>query len=171
MTSPTVESKIAALLSVLEEDIRHVEAALSRLDSLRTLLVKRDDAALEALLGDISRQAETHTAHEQQRQRLRRELAAELGCNEDDLTLSKLRTELTGQTRAAVTERQTQLKSLTARLKREHALTALLVQDCARFNRSLLRAFFGSAGRGGMTYSPNGVAKHKTDAGLVSLRL
>ena len=44
MTLPTVETKVEALLDVLDQDIRHIEATLSRLDVLRTLLIKRDDA-------------------------------------------------------------------------------------------------------------------------------
>jgi hypothetical protein len=171
MISPTMETQLAALLDVLDEDIRHMESTLSRLDTLRSLVIKREDAALERLLDEIRQQADAYRSNEQKRQQLRRGLAAGLGCPEGDLTLSKLRDELVGQARAAVADRQVRLQALAARLKREHTLTVLLLRDCTRFNRSLLQAFFGSGGRGGTTYSPSGAAKHQTGASLVSMKL
>jgi hypothetical protein len=178
MVSPMVESKTAALLDVLHEDIRHLESALSRLDLLRSLLIRRENAALEQLLGDIQQQAETYRAIEQKRQQLRNDLALALGCTEGELTLSRLRKELSGPTcseaqrrsGAAVAERQARLRSLAAQLKREHTLTALLLRDCARFNRSLLRVFLGSAGRGCATYSPTGATQRGTGAPLMSIQ-
>jgi hypothetical protein len=171
MALPTVETSVEALLDVLDEDIRHIEATLSRLDVLRTLLIKRDDKALEKLLDDIHRHSEAYAANEQRRQALRRDLAAALGCRERDLTLSKLREELSGPDCTALTERQVRLRSLVAQLKREYTLTGALVLDCARFNRSLMQAFFGPGGRSETTYSAGGVAKHKTGATLMSVRL
>jgi hypothetical protein len=179
MVSPTIEVKIAALVDVLDEDIRHLESALSRLDTLRTLLVKREDDALEKLLGDIRQQTDVYRANDQKRQQLRRDLAMDLGCTEGDLTLSKLQGELAGQTRAdvpryggaALADRQARLRSLAAQLKREYTLTVLLLRDCTRFNRSLLRAFLGSGGRGGATYSPTGAEKHQAGAALMSMKL
>jgi hypothetical protein len=165
-----IQAKVASLLDVLGEDIRHLEVTLSRLDALRTALIQRDDGALERLLGDIRRQADAYAANEQRRQQLRGDLAAALGWGEADLTLSRLRDELAGPRRDALMERQTRLQSLTLQLKREHTLTALLIGDCARFNRSLLLAFCGAGGRGGMTYSPNGAAKRQPGGTLVSMQ-
>ncbi len=171
MASRTVAAKVEALLDVLDEDIRHLEATLSRLDALRTLLIKRDDAALEQLLDDIRQRSGAHAANEQQRQALRKDLAAALGCRESDLTLSRLREELSGPGCRAVTERQARLRSLVAQLKHEYMLTGALVLDCARFNRSLMQAFFGPDGRPDTTYSASGAARHKTGATLVSVQL
>ena len=179
MVLPTIEVKMAALADVLDEDIRHLESTLSRLDTLRTLLVKREDDALEKLLGDIRQQTDAYRANEQKRQQLRRDLAMDLGCTEGDLTLSKLRGELAGQTRpeaqhrcgATLADRQARLRSLAAQLKREYTLTVLLLRDCTRFNRSLLRAFLGLGGRGGATYSPTGAEKYQTGAALMSMKL
>ena len=67
-------------------------------------------------------------------------------------------------------DRQARLRSLAAQLKREHALTALLLRDVARFNRSLLRVFLGSAGRGGATYSPTGATHATPMAALMSIQ-
>ncbi len=178
MVSPTLEIKITALLEVLDEDVRHLESALAQLDLLRSLLIRRENAALERLLGDIQQQAEAYRAIEQKRQQLRKDLALDLGCTEGELTLSRLRRKLSGppcseaQRRcgAAVAARQARLRSLAAQLKREHTLTALLLRDAARFNRSLLRVFLGSTGRGCATYSPTGVAERGPGAALMSIQ-
>jgi len=170
MTLPLMETTIQALLEVLDEDIRHVETVLSRLEALRALLIKRDDAGLEKLLEDIRRQAETYAANGQKRQSLRNDLAAHFGWNERDVTLSRLQGQLTGPSRAALMGRQARLKSLIEQLKREHTLTTVLLADCARFNRLLMQALFGVSGKGNMTYSPTGAAKHPSDMPLMSLR-
>lgn len=170
MTLSTATTKIDELLAVLDEDIRHVETTLSRLETLRGLLIKRDDVALDSLLGEIRRQAEIYAANEQARQGLRADLAEALGCEPGQLTLSKLQAALPDQRRSLVVERQARLKSLAAELKREYALTTMLVSDCARFNRSLMRAFFGLGSKGGMTYSPSGAVKPQADTSLVSLK-
>lgn len=171
MTPSTMETKMGALVTVLDEDIRHVERVLSQLDALRALLIKRDDAGLEGLLEEVRQQAERYAANEQRRQSLRQELAVQVGCAERDLTLSKLVGELRGPSRVALAARQARLRNLVAQLKREHTLTTFLLGDCARFNRSLLRAFFGLSGRGQLTYHPAGAAKPQVDAALMSLQL
>ncbi len=178
MVSPTVENKVTALLEVLDADVRHLESALSRLDLLRSSLVRRENAALERLLGDIQQQAEAYRAIEQERQQLRRDLALDLGCTEGELTLSRLRKELTAracteaQRRLAgvVADRQARLRSLAAQVRREHSLTALLLREVARFNQSLLRVFLGSADRGCATYSPTGTAHRDAGAALMSMQ-
>jgi hypothetical protein len=119
----------------------------------------------------VSQEADQQWANEQRRQQLRRELAADLGCAECDMTLSRLQQELAGPIRAAVASRQSRLRSLAVHLKREHALTALLLRDCVRFNRSLLQILLGSAGRGLATYSPTGAARREGSATLMNLQL
>ncbi len=171
MASPMIEAKTTALLAVLDEDLRHLESVLSRLDTLRILLIKRDDAALEQLLGDVRQEGDVYRLNEQKRQQLRRGLAAELGCREGELTLSKLRGCLVGGVRDAVADRQARLRALAAQLRHQHTLTVLLLRDCTRLNRSLLHAFFGSSGRGGTTYSATGTEKRPTPEALMSMEL
>jgi hypothetical protein len=169
--SPATETKVTALLEVLDTDIRHVETVLSRLDALRALLIRRDDEGLKCLLEDLQWQSEARLANERKRQALRGELAAQLGCRAEELTLSALKGKLPGPSRSAVAERQMRLKMLVEQLKREHTLTTLLLADCARFNRSLLRALFGLAGRGNVTYSSSGAAQPQGGAALMNLQL
>ena len=170
MMLSTVEEEIAALLDVLDEDIRHIEVALQRLDTLRTLLIKRDDASLEKLLDEIRKEGETYATNEQKRQALRKAVATRLGRNGTDLTLSELQTLVKGPQREALQDRQVRLKSLAAELRREYMLTAVLLSDCARFNRSLMQAFFGPTSQGGMTYSPSGAARQQSRTTLMSMQ-
>jgi hypothetical protein len=161
--------KVAALLEVLDEDIRHVESTMSRLNALRALLLKREDAALQKLLEEVRGHAEPYQANERKREQLRKDLAVDLGCEESALTLSKLAGEFAGHALGvALADRQARLRSLTAQLKREHTLTVLLVRDCIRFNRSLLHVFLGSGG-GGATYGATGATKHESNGTLMSL--
>jgi len=170
MMLSTVQEKVAALLDVLDEDIRHIEVALSRLDTLRTLLIKRDDASLEKLLDEIRKETETYATNEQQRQMLRKAIATHLGRNGTDLTLSEIQTLVEGSSRKALQDRQVRLKSLTAQLRREYTVTAVLLSDCARFNRSLMQAFFGPGSQGGITYSPSGTTRQQSHTTLMSMQ-
>jgi hypothetical protein len=162
---------VDALLDALDDDIRHAETSLALLDTLRSLLVKRDEAALNTLLNDLRKEAEVHADNERRREDLRRQIAAELQCDVGDVTLSLLTATLSGQRQMAVAERQTRLKALTADLKREYTLTAMLLADCARFNRSLMRVFFESDPKGNMTYGANGAAKHQPNVSLMNMHL
>lgn len=171
MTSSAVETKVEQLLAVLDEDIRHLETTLSQLDALRGLLIKRDDAALDRLLGEIRGRTEAYAANEQIRQRLRADLALMLGGDTGRFTLSKLQSKLPEPHRAAVASRREKLRSLVAELKREYTLTSLLVSDCARFNRTLLRTLFGTGRQTGVIYSPSGDARQQMNATLMSLQL
>lgn len=169
MTAIPTATRVDALLAVLDDDIRHAQASLSLLDTLRSLLIKRDEAALEGLLTDLRRQADAHADNERRRESLRRQLADELRCDVREVTLSALRQRLSGLRQAAVDERQVQLKSLTADLKREYTLTTVLVADCARFNRTLMGVFFGWDGKGPMTYGADGAARQPAGAALVDM--
>ncbi len=171
MTASALETRIGSLLEVLDEDVRHLESALTRLESLRALLIKREEVGLQKLLEEIRGQGDTYRQNEQKRQQLRRELAAELGWVEGDLTLSKLQRKLAGPSRAALAQRQTRLRALGMELKREYSLTVLLVRDCIRFNRSLMQILLGSGGRGSATYSPTGAARHEFGTMLMNMQL
>jgi hypothetical protein len=171
MVQSTPAKKAEALVSALDEDIRHLEVALSRLDGLRGLLIKRDDEGLEALLATIAREAEAHAANERRRRTLGQDLARALGRSGGHVTLSELQDGLPDEWRAALAQRQTQLRTLVANLKRQYSLTAALLADCARFNRSLIRAFFGTNAQPGVTYRPDGAPQQHADGRFVSLQL
>jgi flagellar biosynthesis/type III secretory pathway chaperone len=169
MTAPVLEMDVGALLDILDEDIRHVQTVLQRLDQLRSLLIKRDDAGLEELLAELALRSEAHAANEQKRQDLRREFAAHLACPIEQVTLSRLARLAPAAQRNDISERQKMLKSLIDRLRGEHALTTRLLADCSRFNQSLLRLFLGQSGRGAVSYGANGAPVRRADATLMSL--
>jgi len=171
MRANAIESTVEVLLTVLDEDIRYVEVSLSQLDALRSLLIKRDDAALEQLLGQLQGHAQMRVANDRRRQSLIGELAVMLGCEANELTLSKLHAALGDVQAQAVASRQQQLKSLVTDLKREHRLTTMLISDCARFNRSLMRVFFGSRGAETTTYGATGQASCQSNVGLMNLQM
>lgn len=171
MTSSVVETKVERLLDVLDGDIRHLETTLAHLDALRGLLIKRDDAALDRLLTEIRARTEAYAGNEEARQTLRADLALALGCGAGRLTLSKLQSMLPEPQRASVAARQERLRSLIAELKREHMLTVALVSDCVRFNRTLMRTFFGACSQTGILYSPSGQTRPPTNTTLMSLQL
>jgi hypothetical protein len=140
------------------------------------LLIRRENAALEQLLSEIHQQADAYRRSSKNDSSFGR--ALDLGCTEGELTLSRLRKELTAPTGSeaqrrlagAVADRQARLRSLAAQVRREHSLTALLLREAARFNQSLLRIFLGSAGRGCATYSPTGTAHRDAGAALMSIQ-
>jgi hypothetical protein len=171
MMAHSVETKVDALVAVLDEDIQHAETTVELLDALRRLLIKRDDAGLELLLRDLRNRAQSYGGIEERRQRRRQELAEALGYNVSEMTLSVLRRRLSGPRRAAVADRQMQLRLWLGRLKREYVLTQRLVADCARFNRSLMDVFFGVDNRSRTTYGATGAVKHQAGMGMVSLQL
>jgi len=171
MMANSIEMKVDALLAVLDDDIRHAETTVGLLDTLRSLLIKRDDAGLEQLLGDLRDRARSYERTEQRRQALRSELAEALGCDVGAMTLTALKKQLSGPRRAAVGEKQTQLRSWIGRLRREHALTQKLVADCARFNRSLMGIFFGVDSISKTTYGATGAVRTQPNTGVVSLQL
>jgi DNA-directed RNA polymerase sigma subunit (sigma70/sigma32) len=170
MTLPIPDEKISPLLNVLDDDIRYVETTLARLDTLRTLVIKRDDKALQKLLEEIHQHGNTHAENEQKRRELQRELSTELKGEEGEVTLSRLLCHTAGETHDALRERQKKLKSLISKLKHEYTLTALLVADFSRLNRSLMRAFFGPTKSRERTYSPSGAATYTGGMAMLNLQ-
>ncbi len=169
MISSSAETKVDALLAALDEDIRSTESTLSQLDALRSLIIKRDDQAMETLLHDLREEAESRLAAIRRRETIRKELAEELGCDLRAMTLSALCRALVDPQRQAVVDRQTRLKDLVAQLRREYALTTALVADCARFNRSLMQVFFGQDPQGKATYNARGTVSRQANVSLVNL--
>jgi len=169
----SIEDKVDELLLVLDEDIRHIRQSLSRLNELRSLVIKRDDASLGKLLEFIRSESEGYRKHELHRRSIRKELAGALGCGLGQITLSKLETStsLPQGKKDQVTEKKAKLKSLIKELKKEHLSTALLLSDCARFNRMLLKGVFNFGKTRTVYYGSNGATKQQNDMAFVNLQL
>ena len=168
-TAVEIEDKVDELLAVLDKDIQHIQDSLSRLNELRSLVIKRDDAALGELLENIQGESNSYTSNELKRQSIRKELANAMGCNLRKMTLSMLEAGLAKAKKAQVAERKEKLRSLTKELKREHLGTAMLLSDCARFNSLLLRSIFDLGKTGMVYYNSNGAAKRQSDTAFVNL--
>ncbi|MHC4500298.1 MAG: flagellar export chaperone FlgN [Planctomycetota bacterium] len=165
-----IEGKVDELLVVLDKDIQHIQESLSRLNELRSLVIKRDDAALDGLLEKIRVESDGYAANELKRQSIRKELAIALGCNFEQMTLSRLEAALSEGKEAQVSRRKTRLRSLTKDLKKEQLSTALLLSECARFNRLLLNSIFDLGKTGTTTYNSSGATSRQSDTAFVNLQ-
>jgi len=169
-TAIEIEDRVDELIAVLDRDIQQMQESLSRLNELRSLVIKHDDAVLGKLLERIQSRSDSYKCNELKRQSIRKELAIILGCRVEQITLSRLEAELTGEKKAQVAERKTKLRLLADELKKEHLSTSLLLSDCARFNSVLLKGIFELGKAGTITYDSNGFAKRRTYRRLVNLQ-
>ncbi|MHC4622297.1 MAG: flagellar export chaperone FlgN [Planctomycetota bacterium] len=169
-TARSIEDKVDELLVILDEDIQHIQKSLLQLNELRSMVIKRDDVGLGELLERIRPASEERAAGELKRRSIREELAAEMGCPPEQVTLSRLETVLPREKRAEVAQRKTQLKLLVAELKKEHLSTSLLLLECARFNRLLLRSILDFGRTDTLIYSSDGTASRQIDQTFVNLR-
>jgi len=164
-----IQDKVDELLVILDKDIQHIQESLSRLNELRSLVIKRDDADLGRLLERIQYESDSYRSHELKRQSIRKELATALDCDLKQMTLTKLEEVLPEEKKAQVTERKGKLRLLTGELKKEYLSTTMLLSDCARFNSLLLKSIFDLGKTGMVYYNSNGAAKRQIDAAFVNL--
>jgi hypothetical protein len=167
----SVEDKVNELLGVLDKDIRHIQQSLSLLDELRSLVIKRGDAALSKMLDRIRNESDGYRNNELKRQSIRQELASALGCSPEQITLSTLEAKLSNAKREEVARKKAELISLIKKLKREHLSTALLLSECARINRTLLKDVFKLGNTGTVYYGSKGATKRQSDMAFVNLQL
>jgi hypothetical protein len=165
-----IEDKVDELLIVLDKDIQHIQQSLSRLNELRSLVIKRDDISMGRLLESIEAESDSYRSQESKRQSIRKELAIALDCNLKQMTLSRLEEALPEEKKAQVAEKKAKLRSLTEELKKEHLGTALLLSECARFNSLLLKGIFNLGKTEMVYYNPNGATKRQTDTAFVNLQ-
>lgn len=165
-----IEDKVDQLLIVLDRDIQHIQENLLRLNELRSLAVKRDDASLRKLLESIQSDSHSYRENELKRRLLREELAMASDCSFEQMTLSRLEADLSGEKKAEVAQRKAELQTLAGKLKKEHSSTAMLLSDCARFNSVLLKSILQLGQAGTITYNPNGSAERQTSSAFVNLQ-
>jgi tRNA(Ile)-lysidine synthase TilS/MesJ len=169
-TAINIGNKVDELLVVLDEDIENIQKNLSWLNELRSLVIKHEDTALGKLLEQIQTESDSNLRHELKRQSIRQELANALGYNIEQMTLSTLETDLPKEKQEQITKRKVQLKLLIEELKKEHLSTALLLSDCARFNRMLLKSVFNLGNTGTIYYGSNGASREQSDMAFVNLQ-
>ena len=169
-TAIEIEDKVDELLAALDKDSRHIQESLLKLNELRSLVVKRDDAALGRLLESIQTESGSYRSHELKRESIRKDLADALGCNLEQMTLSAIEASLPEEKKAQVTRMKAKLKSLITELKKEHLSTALLLSECTRFNNLLLKSIFDLGKSDVVYYNSNGATRRQTDTALVNLQ-
>ena len=170
-TSISIEDKVDYLSSVLDRDIEHIQASLLRLNELRGFVIKRDDVALTRLLGDIKADLDSYAANESERFSIQKELAGVLGCEPEQVTLSRLESILPKEKAIGLKERKEKLRSLAKELKKEYSSTAILLSDCMRFNKLLLRSIFKIGKTEAVVYSADGRAKQQAETAFVNVQL
>ena len=169
--SISIEDKIDCLLSVLDRDIEHIQASLLRLNELRSFVIKRDDVALTGMLAGIKADLDSYAANESERFSIQKELAGVLGCESEQVTLSRLESILPKEKAIGLKERKEKLRSLAKELKREYSSTAILLSDCMRFNKLLLRGIFKIGKTEAVEYSADGRAKQQAETAFVNVQL
>ncbi len=165
-----IEDKIDELLVCLEKDIEHIQKSLSNLDELRSLVIKRDDAALGRLLENIQAETDNFRKHESNRQLVRSELAKYFGCSVKNMTLSKLEKSIPEAKKDRITQSKAKLRVLIEDLKKEYSSTAVLLSECARFNSLLLKSIFDLGKSGALYYSADGTTRQQSEMAFVNLQ-
>jgi len=165
-----IEDKIGELLVILDKDIEHIQESLLRLNELRSLVVKRNEADLCRLLESIQGGLDSYRSHELKRESVRKDLAYALGCKLEQVTLSKLEAVLPEEQKAQVIAKRAELGTLTEELKKEYLSTAMLLSDCARFNRQLLKSVFDLGKMGVVYYNSKGSTKRGMTKAFVNLQ-
>jgi hypothetical protein len=165
-----IEDKVNQLLNILDNDIRHIQDTLSRLNELRGFIVKRDDTSLQKLLESIRSESDSYKENELNRRSLRNELAAALDCDLRQMTLSRLAEELPEELKSQIVRKKTELKMLAGKLKNEHLCTVMLLSDCARFNNTLLKSVLELGQAKTITYSSRGLAQRQADSAFMNLQ-
>jgi transposase len=169
-TDQNIDKTIDDLLEVLDTDSRLIQQSLLRLDEMRSLVIRRDEQGLSRLLDTIQAEAAEYQRNESRRTTLRRKIADAFAGDPKQVTLSWLQSVLPPTKSSLLAERKTTLKALTDSLKTEYAKAAMLLADCARFNRLLLTSIIEFGRTHACTYNPDGSAKTQSSAGLVNLQ-
>jgi hypothetical protein len=166
----TLYNRVEDLLDVLSQDIQHIEQSLVYLDGLRSMLIKRDEPGLNALLHRIRTETESHTGLEIERQRIRQELAQGLNLDFSALTLSRLASLLPEALGQRVSYKRKRLRKLVEQLSQEHLSTAWLLKDFQRFNQALFHAIFNNGRNTTLTYGANGLKQRHAHQNLMNMQ-
>jgi hypothetical protein len=171
MVAIEIENKVDEMLECLNVDIEHIQKNLSYLNELRSLVIKRDDTALSKLLENIQQESEVYKNNESKRQNIRKELAHSFNCSIEQMTLSMLETKLADIKRNQVNNKKVQLKTLVEEFKKQYSSTIILISECARFNKMLIKSIFDLGKTGSVFYNASGKAKEHNNTAFVNMQL
>lgn len=172
MNAATTElaQSIDQLLVVLQKDLERIEQSIERLNELRALVIKRDDSGLDRLLEQMRSQSEEYVQNQKLREQLREQIAVILDWPVEQVRLGRLQQILPERQSIQVAQMRERLTKTIARLRTEHAGTALLLADLARFNGILLNWILETGRACGMTYDCRGETSRSRDVAFVNLQ-
>ncbi|MBE0535197.1 MAG: hypothetical protein IH624_05960 [Phycisphaerae bacterium] len=170
MTRNRLDKQIERLLEVLDEDAAHIRSTLEHLNALRAAIIKRDEVALGDLLEAVQNEGRHRLHAELRRQRICSDIAELTGTPAETVNLSRLCDMSTDGLRSRVQARQAELKQLVQTLRMEHTCTMILMRECSRLNKMLLK---GLLGRGGETvmYTARGSETWQPQNDMVNIKL
>jgi hypothetical protein len=165
-----INSIVDELLNILDADAAQIKLTLERLNRLRGAVIKRDEEDIKALLDTVREDETGYNLVETRRHEICKELAGIFGCSGEQINMTRLRSELSEEKALMVAEKQHELRNLVEKLRIEHTCTTMLLKECARLNKILLRSIMGEK-KETVTYNERGNAAWEASKGIVSLRL
>ncbi len=171
-TNDTIfQDNIDRLLDVLDTDIENIRQNLSALNQLRSSVIKRDNDSLAQLLKKIQADDGGYKNNESKRKSIRKALADSLGCPAEKITLTTLEQTLPEEKKSLIAEKKEKLTELLKQLKNEYHATAVLLSECARFNRILLKTLLNNKNAETVTYDAEGSARRYFDSAFLNMKL
>lgn len=171
---PTLDTGITQnaveLLTVLDEDIEHLEKAREQLKQMRESVIKRDESALRQILEQTQAANLAYQQVPRKRARVRAILARQLGLRPEQVTLTELARNLEETMSGQVMQKQKTIAELMEKIKPEQETTMMLLRECARFNSILIRSIFGN-GKDSVTYSSSGQSRWEARKGFVNYKM
>ena len=164
-----IAEQVETLQTVLDRDIDHLNFTTDVLDQLRSLVIKRDDSGLTALLDEVRTRNNAMRGQDEMREGLRTTLATVVGCSENTPTLSELVRWLPQSFASALQQKRATLQTQVETLQRQWQLTSLLLHDCARINRRLFEAIFKPPATQRRTYGPAGTQTSQAQSNLLNM--
>lgn len=168
--SKTTEA-VERLSAVLDSDIENLQKMLTRLDSMRSAVIKRDDAELAGILNEIRSDEQIQQERQNQREQIRREIAEIFEVSLEKITLTFLEKRVSETQKKILADKKKQLRILSGDLKREYAATVFLLGQCAKINKQMLDAIFNRGKGDAVIYDSGGTARRENGAAFVNMKL
>jgi hypothetical protein len=167
MILPDMESLVAELLAVLDEQIVLLDGKRLQMVELSRALVDRDDEATESLLEQIERAGTVQVSVDLRLKDVRERLGGALGCDASDVRLSRLAAELPEPHQQTLNARREKIVDLIEEFRAEYLQTTLLLLECSRVTSMLLDGIL-PAGERVLTYGATGADTWRPGAGLLN---
>ena len=162
-----IEPVIEDLLVVLDTQAGLLEARRSQLAELSEKLLRNDNEAVEALLGQIEGAEEAQAILARRLQALRQTLAGAFGCDAKDFNLSWLIGRLPRAQSLALTRRRQQVSEKVSEFRKQHMQTTILLTECSKITSMMLDRLAPAGAV--VTYDADGSDRWRADAGMLDM--